>query len=73
MKNVGSLSAKRGRQPKGVFHRPSELHQDVETLLFLGEKLRESSDVLVKRVMKNAISAAALAWPEAHQRFSSPT
>jgi hypothetical protein len=64
MKNVGSPSAKRGRRYQGVFHRPSELNQDVET--------RESLDVPVNWVMKNTDSAAALARPAASERFSSP-
>jgi hypothetical protein len=71
MKNVGSPSAKRGRRHQGVFHRPSEPDQDVEGLLMLRDKPRKSSEVLVKWVMKNAISVAAPVWPEAHQRFSS--
>jgi hypothetical protein len=72
MKNVGSPSAKRGRRHQGVFHRPSEPDKVVESLLMLRDKPRKSSEVLVKWMMKNAIAAAALVWPEAHQRFSSP-
>jgi hypothetical protein len=71
MKNVGSPSAKRGRWHQGIFHRPSELNQDCETLLF-GGKPRKSLDVPVKWVMKNTNPAAALAWLAAPERFSSP-
>jgi CRP-like cAMP-binding protein len=38
MKNVGGPAAKRGRRSQGVFHRPSELNQDFETLPFLGDR-----------------------------------
>jgi hypothetical protein len=72
MKNVGSPSAKRGRQHQGVFHRPSELNQDFETLLFPGENPRKSLDVPVKWVLKDTNPAAALAWLAASERFSSP-
>jgi hypothetical protein len=72
MKNVGSPSAKRERRHQGVFHRPSELNQDVENSSFLAEKPRKSLDVPVKWVMKNAIRATALAWLIASQRFASP-
>jgi hypothetical protein len=72
MKNVGSPSAKRGDRYQGVFHRPSELNQDFETLFFGREKPRKSLDVPVKWVMKNTNPAAALAWLEASERFSSP-
>jgi hypothetical protein len=69
MKNVGSPSAKRGRRHQGVFHRPSELNQDIEALPFLGEDLERVFDVPVKMGDENAVSAAALAWPEAHAAF----
>jgi hypothetical protein len=72
MKNVGSLSAKRGHRHQGVFHRPSEPNQDFETLLLWGERPRKSLDFPVKWVMKNTSAAAALAWLAASERFSSP-
>jgi hypothetical protein len=72
MKNVGMPSAKRGCRHQGVLHRPSELNQDVEALLFWGEKPRKSFDVPVKWVMKNTNPAAAFAWLAASERFSSP-
>jgi hypothetical protein len=73
MKNVRSPSAKRRRRHQGVFHRPAELNQDSEALLFFGEKRRKSLDVPVKWVMKNTNPAAALAWLAASDRFSSPS
>jgi hypothetical protein len=57
---------------QGVFHRPSELNQDFEALLFLGEIPLKSLDVAVKWVMKNTNPAAALAWLAASERLSSP-
>jgi hypothetical protein len=72
MKNVGSPSAKRGRRQQGVFHRPSELNQDFETLPFLGKNPRKSVDVPVNGMMKNTNPAAALARLAASERFSSP-
>jgi hypothetical protein len=72
MKNMGSPAAKRGRQHQGVFHCPSELNQNVETLLFGGEKPRKSLAVPAKWVMKNTHPVAALAWLAASERFSSP-
>jgi hypothetical protein len=59
--------------PAGVFHRPSERHQDVETLHFLADKARKSSEVLVKMGDEKRLRfLAALVELTAYARFSSP-
>jgi hypothetical protein len=72
MKNVGRSGIEGRHSKESVFHRPSEPDEDVEALRFLGDGFRKSSEVLVKWVMKNATSAAALAGLVATQRSSSP-
>jgi L-rhamnose isomerase len=72
MKNARTQSAERGMGQHSVFHRPSELNQDFETLLLGRGKPRKSLDVPVKGVMKSANSAATRTWLAASKRFSSP-
>jgi hypothetical protein len=72
MKNQGSSAVQTDQSKESVFHRPSGPDQDIGTLPSLEEQVRKSLDLLVKWVMKNAVSTVALAWPEAHQRSSSP-
>jgi hypothetical protein len=53
MKNVGKPEIELGQSRESVFHRPSELNQDVETLLVLAGP-GKFCDVLAKWVMKSA-------------------
>jgi hypothetical protein len=52
MKNAGKPEIESGQSSDGVFHRPSELDQDVETLLVLAGP-GKFCDVLAKWVMKS--------------------